>query len=88
MADETKECINCDAVIGATETKCPKCGAELAEMEETVSAIEKAQAILDKRKVKAAAKKAEEDARNAPPAPKKKTAAERLRSLGKAFKKG
>ena len=61
MAD-TKKCEACDVVIGKTETKCPACGVDLEELEEAVKVVERANAIIEKRK-KAAL----------PPAPVKKT---------------
>lgn len=75
MAD-TKVCDSCDVECGLTEEKCPKCGAEFAELDELASAVERGQKILEKRK-----------ARQNPPAPPeppaKKTITQRLRGLGK-----
>ena len=78
---ETKVCDNCDAEIGVSETKCPKCGTELAELDEIASAVERGQAILDKRRK-----------RNAPPAPPApvetvRKGLARLRELGRPFVK-
>lgn len=61
MAD-TKKCEACDATIGKTETKCPACSVDLEELEESIKVIERANAVIEKRK-KAAL----------PPAPVKRT---------------
>ena len=50
MADPTKTCEACDAVIGASETKCPKCGIDFEELEDALTSVEKANAILEKRR--------------------------------------
>ena len=77
---ETKVCDNCDAEIGVSETKCPKCGTELAELDEIASAVERGQSILEKRRK-----------RNTPPvaapaeSPRKGLA--RFRELGRPFVK-
>lgn len=63
----TKECINCDAKIGDTETKCPACGVEIAELESEVGAVDRALKILEKRKKQAAPPEPEPT-----PEPKKK----------------
>ena len=47
---ETKNCEACDQQIGASETTCPRCGVVFAELEETVTAVEKAQTIIEKRR--------------------------------------
>lgn len=52
MADETKECINCDAKIGKDEKVCPACTEDQELMEESVKTVEKVNAILAKRKAK------------------------------------
>jgi len=81
---ETKDCPKCDAVIGASETKCPKCGADFEELEDLTSSVETALSIIEKRKK-----------RNAPPPPPEPTpapaakpkGAARLRAIGNAFRK-
>lgn len=81
MATEptTKFCDSCDAEIGATEKVCPKCQTDLEELDETVNAVSKAQAVIDKRKAKEAAKNTP-----APPAaPEKLKGSARLRSFGR-----
>lgn len=49
---ETKICPSCDAVIGKSETVCPSatCGVDFEELEDNIAAVEKAQAILEKRR--------------------------------------
>ena len=56
--NETKICDNCYAEVGKSETVCPKCGTNFAELDELVNTIEQGNAISEKRKK-----------RNAPPAP-------------------
>jgi hypothetical protein len=77
---DTKICDECDVECGISETKCPKCGADFAEQDELVEAIERAQRI-----------KAKRDSRNAPPPPPqpvaKPTLTHRLRGLGKVVKR-
>lgn len=46
----TKICEACDAEIATSEEKCPKCGVTFSELDETVTAVEKAQAIIEKRR--------------------------------------
>lgn len=68
----TKICEACDQEIGSTEETCPKCATNFAELEETLGVFDRVKKVAEKR----AAKKAADDARNAPPAPvvkKKKT---------------
>lgn len=80
---ETKICDGCDKEIGVSETKCPACGVEFAELDETVTAVERAQAVIEKRRKRA-------EAAAAPPTPTvpvKEKGIARLRSLGRAFKK-
>jgi predicted amidophosphoribosyltransferase len=70
---ETKICDNCDQEIGATETKCPKCGIEFEELEAEVGAVSRCLTVIEKRKARektAADKKAAEEAAKNPP-PKK-----------------
>ena len=68
---ETRTCPNpdCDAAqIATTETLCPACGVNIAEMDEQIAAVDRAhRALVKKRK----AEKAKRDAENppAPPAP-------------------
>jgi hypothetical protein len=54
MPAKTKQCEVCDATIAESETNCPSCGTDLAELEENVKAVESAQTVLEKRKKKAA----------------------------------
>jgi uncharacterized C2H2 Zn-finger protein len=83
----TKKCEVCEADIGETEVKCPKCGVEFSELEETVTAVERANQILEKRrkakeeseKCKKCGKKHEGDC---PPEPKRN----KLRGLGAALR--
>jgi RNA polymerase subunit RPABC4/transcription elongation factor Spt4 len=44
-----KKCIDCDAVIGDTDTICPACGVDQEEVEMTVKAVERANRIIAKR---------------------------------------
>jgi RNA polymerase subunit RPABC4/transcription elongation factor Spt4 len=83
MADEpkTKHCEACDAEIGKDEKVCPKCAVDFDELEETVTAIDRANAVLAKRKAKAVPP---EPAPGAPPVKPKGVA--KLRALGRAFK--
>jgi RNA polymerase subunit RPABC4/transcription elongation factor Spt4 len=76
---ETKECSNCDAVIGKSEKTCPKCSLDLEELEDTVTAVERAQQILEKRRKKNEPAPAPE----APPAKAKN----RFLGLGSALRK-
>lgn len=81
MPEETKICDACDAVIGSTEEKCPKCGIEFTELDETVTAVERALTVSEKRKKRALPP--------APPTPQpqpKLTGVARLRALGRVFK--
>lgn len=82
MADTTKVCESCDKEIGASETVCPACGVDFAELEETVTAVDRATAVLAKRKAKETPAPAP-----APVAQPKPKATDRLRSFGRAFKK-
>jgi len=75
----TKQCESCDAVIGTSETKCPKCGVDFEELADTIATVEKASAILEKRRAKAAPPKEE------PKTETKKTS--KLRSLGSILRK-
>jgi len=74
---ETKTCDSCDAVIGKSEKTCPKCGVDFEELEDAITTVSKAQAIIEKRK------KAEQPP--APPAPPEKK--NPLRSLGAVLRK-
>lgn len=60
---KTKECPDCDQVIGESEAICPKCGWEFETMtEETLAQMDRAVRVLNKRREKEAARlKAEED---------------------------
>lgn len=75
----TKQCDACDAEIGVSEEKCPKCGEVFADLDELVTAVEKANRIAEKRKKK-----------NTPPADTppviKPSISSRLRGLGKVVK--
>lgn len=53
-----KLCEACDKEIGDNDAKCPACGVVFEELNDAVSAVEKANAILEKRR-----KKKEEDAK-------------------------
>lgn len=77
--EETIECPNCEVTIGKTETACPKCGIVIEEFEDTITAVEKANAALERRKKK-----------NAPPDSPAPEPARRspLLSLGRAIRKG
>lgn len=71
---ETKVCEVCDQEIGATETKCPKCGTEFEELESEVGAVSRCLTVIEKRKAREAKAAAEKEAREHPPAlPKKKS---------------
>jgi uncharacterized C2H2 Zn-finger protein len=78
----TKICEACDKEIGESETKCPACGVDFEELADTVTTVERAQAILEKRRKKnepqpcAKCKKVHEGA--CAPAPRKS----KLRGLG------
>jgi hypothetical protein len=79
----TKVCDACDKEIGESETTCPACKADLAELDETTNAVERALSVIEKRKKRA----------TPPPEPnpqpaQKLTGAARLRALGRAIKKG
>lgn len=84
----TKICESCDAEIGASETKCPKCGIIFEELEEAVSAVERAQSVLEKRRAKKEAEskcpKCKKDKHEGACAPIKKPSA--LRALGSALR--
>jgi hypothetical protein len=83
---ETKICDGCDAEIGTSETKCPRCGEDLTELEEMVSAVDKANNALAKRKARE--EKARKDRETPTPTPAaKKSFSERMRSLGRIGKK-
>jgi len=83
MAD-TKICDNCDKEIGQSETACPACGADQAELDELADAVERGTAILEKRK-----KRATPPAPPAPaPAPQPKAKGlSRFRALGRIGRK-
>src|SRR5260221_374375 len=74
---ETKKCIECDQEIGKSETTCPKCGADLAELEQEMEVVSRANRLLEKRKAQATPTPITET----PTAPKKKTSI--FSSLGK-----
>lgn len=80
---ETKVCDECDAQIGQTEEKCPKCGTDQAELDELANAVQRGQKIIEKR-----AKRNAPPAPPAPPAPQaeKSTVSSKLRGLGKVIK--
>jgi phage FluMu protein Com len=64
----TKICDSCDAEVGIIEKKCPKCSIDFEELEEAVTAVSKAQEVLEKRR-----KKKEQEAAPPPtPPPAKK----------------
>lgn len=52
MAD-TRDCPNCEAVIGVSETKCPSCQVDLAEFEDAMTATEKINNALERKRKKA-----------------------------------
>lgn len=80
---KTKQCEACDATIGKDEKVCPKCSVDFDELEETVTAIDRANAVLAKRKAKAVPEP------TPPPTPEPKPKGiSRLRAMGRAFKKG
>jgi len=74
----TKECLDCEAKIGATEKVCPACGADLEALEEAVTAVEKANKIIARRKAQEGPPKCEHSKDKTkcevctPPAPAKK----------------
>ncbi len=76
----TKICDACDAEISILEEKCPKCGIDFDELEETVASVSKAQEIIEKRKKNTALP---EPPVVTPPAAKRNV----LRSLGNALRK-
>lgn len=78
----TKICDACDAVVGETETKCPKCGVEFSELDETVTAVERALSVSEKRKKRLAPAPVP----TPQPEPVKLTGVARLRAIGRAFK--
>ena len=49
---ETKECPNCEKNIAATEEKCPACGIVIADFEDAVETVSKAQAAIERRRRK------------------------------------
>lgn len=49
---QTKKCEVCEAEIGSTETVCPACKADFAELEAEVQVVTRAQTVLAKRKAK------------------------------------
>ncbi len=53
---ETKVCDWCDQEIGATETKCPKCGVIFEESEAEVAVISRGLTVIEKRKARDKAK--------------------------------
>lgn len=78
---KTKKCECCEAEIGKDEKVCPKCSVDFDELEETVTAIDRANAVLAKRKAK-----------ETPPTPEVKPAEKlkgvsKLRAMGRAFQK-
>lgn len=88
MADETKTCEACDAVIGKSEKECPKCGIDFEELETAVKTVTTAQAVAEKRRKaadpncdKCGKPKHEGECKKVAP-PKKKTF-----GLGNVFKK-
>lgn len=52
MPAKTKQCEHCETTIAESETKCPSCGCDLAELEENIKAITQANAVIAKRKAK------------------------------------
>lgn len=80
---KTKKCEVCDAEIGKDEKVCPKCNADFDELEETVTAVDRASAVIAKRKAKAVP----ESTTTPTPEAKPKGLA-KLRAFGRAFKKG
>lgn len=84
---KTKICEACDAVIGESETQCPKCEVNFEELETAVKTVTTAQAVAEKRR-KAAnpncekCKKPKHEGECAKPAPKKKAF-----GLGNVFRK-
>lgn len=85
MSTKTKECPVCDTVIAETETKCPNalCGADLAELEENVKAVDAANKVIAKRKAK---EDAEKKAKETPIVTSPTSAFARLRGLRKQAK--
>jgi RNA polymerase subunit RPABC4/transcription elongation factor Spt4 len=75
---KTKVCESCDAVIGESEKECPKCKVNFEELEDAVTTVSTAQAVLAKRKAK--------EIPPPPPPPVKKV--NPLRALGQAIRKG
>lgn len=76
----TKVCLSCEKEIGESEKDCPACGVNLEELEDAVATVEKAQAILDKRR-----KPITPPVPEPTPEPAKKTS--RLVSLGKVLRR-
>ena len=65
----SKLCPNCEIELGDSEVKCPQCYLDLEAFDETTLAnLEKAQAILEKRRVKKL-----ESEPPPPPTPKKRS---------------
>ena len=57
MANEPEEeatggklCPECEAKIGAKEETCPACGINIEEFEESISAVERVNKVIEKRK--------------------------------------
>ena len=73
---ETITCENCDAEIGKSETKCPKCGVVFEDLADAIASVETANKVIEKRKKKA-------ELPVAPPAKKENP----LRALGKVLRK-
>jgi len=62
MPNDTTKCENCDAIIAKDEKKCPACGINLEELEQSLKDLETLEKIREKRKKKT----------EPPPQPKKK----------------
>lgn len=67
----TKICPYCDATIGISEAKCPKCSFDFSELDETtLTNFEKCLQITERKRDRE--RKAKEKENPQPPAPKKK----------------
>lgn len=85
---KTKICPACDAVIGESETECPKCKVNFEELEDSIAAVDTASKVLAKRKAAAAPKPCpkcgKEHEGDCPPPAKKKSL---IRALGASLRK-
>lgn len=80
MAD-TRECPNCEATVGTSESKCPACGIDFAEFEDAMTATENINKAIERKRKK-------ETPPDPPPVAQPKTnRLGRLASLGSVLRK-